>query len=132
MNLGTIAIIGSILAGLLSIPATGAAITGDIAAAGAKLTGMSNDSIQETPKTVSSEISSDSMSKTVETAFGTVEFHSTSERFSASLSTPRKDINLVREAGLENRSFTSESVELSVENTPAAVESVCQTPGGTL
>ncbi|MCJ7478901.1 MAG: lamin tail domain-containing protein [Candidatus Nanohaloarchaeota archaeon QJJ-7] len=132
MNIGTIAVIGSILAGLISIPAAGVSITGDVAAAGAELTGMSNDSFQETPKTVSSEISSDSMSKTVETAFGTVTFNSEQDLFSAELESPRSLLEINREPGSEVRNFTGESVSLTVENTPSTVTETCETPEGTL
>lgn len=132
MNIGSIAIIGSILAGLLSIPATGAAVTGDITAAGATITGMSNDSFQDTPRTVTQEISPDAMTKTIETAFGTVSIRSTSDRFSADLETPQNDVSVEREPGRKHMTFTGEGVDLTVERTPDTVTETCATPDGTL
>ncbi|MDY6765980.1 MAG: lamin tail domain-containing protein [Candidatus Nanohaloarchaea archaeon] len=132
MNIGTVAIIGSILAGLLSIPATGTSITGDITAAGATVSGMSNTSFQDTPRTVTEEISPDAMTKTVETAFGTVRLHATAESFSADLETPRSHVTVQREAGEETVDFTGRTVALTIDRSPDSTSSTCETPQGTL
>jgi hypothetical protein len=131
MNIGTVAIIGSVLAGFLSVPAVGG-ITGDVAAAGSTLTGMSNDSFQETPRTVSEQISSDEMTKTVETAFGTISFHATSAAFTADLETPRHQISVERQSDGKTMSLTGETVDLVVSRSPQTVETTCSTPDGTV
>lgn len=132
MNIGTIAVIGSILAGLVSLPAVSASVTGDVTAAGARVSGMSEQEFQETPRTVSEEVAPGSMRKTVETAFGRVTFNSTPERFSTALETPRHSLHVVREPGSEVVEFTTDRVEFDIHETPEQVEEVCRTPRGTL
>ncbi|MFB6294998.1 MAG: hypothetical protein ABEI97_04515 [Candidatus Nanohaloarchaea archaeon] len=116
MNIGTLAIIGSLLAGLLSVPATGATITGDIAAAGATLTGTTNTSFQDTPRTVTQQTSPDEMVRTIETAFGTVTIRSTGDTFSADLETPQHDVSVEQEPGKRVMSLTGDGVALDVDH----------------
>lgn len=132
MNIGTFAILGSLLAGLLSVPATGAAITGDITAAGAKLSGTSNTSFQDTPRTVTQETSPDEMVRTIETAYGTVTIRSMGDTFSADLETPQHDVSVEQEPGTRHMTFTGDGVDLAVERTPDHVTETCTTPDGTL
>lgn len=130
MNVGTIAVIGSILAGLVSLPAMSASITGDITAAGAELSGMSEQGFEETPRTVSETVTADSMQKTVETAFGRVTFASASDSFRAELESAQEALDVEREADVETVNFTTESAEIVVVETPERVEKVCTTPNG--
>lgn len=132
MNFGTIAVIGSILAGLVSLPAVSASITGDITSAGATLSGISEQEFEETPRTVVEQVSADSMEKIVETAFGRVTFRSTPENFTSELENPRYSLSVERESGVEELAFTTEGVEMDIRKTSEAVEERCNTPQGTL
>ncbi|MDY6770133.1 MAG: lamin tail domain-containing protein [Candidatus Nanohaloarchaea archaeon] len=132
MNIGTIAIIGSILTGLLSVPAAGAAVTGDITAAGATLTGISNTSFNRTPRTVTEQVSADTYTKTIETAFGTVTLEAAGDSFSADLDTPRHHVTLHRSPGERRMTFTDASLDLTVEASPEERAETCTTPAGTL
>lgn len=132
MNFGTIATIGSIIAGLIALPTAGLPITGDIAAAGAEVSGMAEDEFAETPRTVSQSVSDDVMEKTVKTAFGTVTFESTSETFYSHLETPRRQVSVERQPDKERMSFTGGETQLRIKETPATIESTCKTPNGVI
>lgn len=132
MNFGTIAVIGSILAGLVSLPAVSASITGDVTAAGAKVSGVSEQDFEEAPRTVYEKVTSDSLLKTVETAFGRITFNSTPERFSAILHNPRHSLRTERGPGIREVEFVTDGMEFDILETPGKVEEICRTPRGIL
>lgn len=132
VNIGTAAVMGSILAGLAVIPTVTGVITGDSVSAGAELTGMSEEAFQETPRTVSEQLDSESMSTTVETAFGTATFNTTPETFRAQLETPQHHLVVERTAGLRDIAFESRDADISIQESSESVETDCSTPQGSV
>lgn len=132
MNFGNFAILASILASLVAVPAASATITGDISAATAKLAGTSAEETELLPREVSETIGSDSLEKTVKTAFGTATFRAGSETFVSELESPESTVELSRSAGAEKQEYTSSGVNLEIEESASSRQSRCETPEGVL
>ncbi|MDY6771569.1 MAG: lamin tail domain-containing protein [Candidatus Nanohaloarchaea archaeon] len=132
VSLGNYAMLASIVASLVTIPAASATVTGDAPAVGATLVGSSEGEAAQLPKTVSTHRDADSMSATVETSLGAATFESSSNEFTAELEHPNYRVETTKSPDGSVRTYTSSSVEYTVDTTSTTIETRCRTPYGTM
>lgn len=131
MNIANSAMLASIIASLVTLPAASASATGDLEAAGAQLVGASEEEFSQIPQTVSEHIGPDSMETTIETSLGTARFESSGDTFVSTLESPDHRIRKEQGPGETVSELEGSSVTYTVTETPAARTSECETPRGT-
>jgi hypothetical protein len=132
MNIGNFAMLASIVASLVTVPAASATITGDVSAAGAKIVGTGEGSFADMPRTVSEVLDADSMTKRVETAFGTAEFRAESGEFIAELETPQYSVKTAKRPESITQTYSNAGTRLKIDRRAGKIESRCETPNGVL
>lgn len=131
MNLANTAMLASIIASLVTLPAASASATGDFEAVGAQLVGASEEEFSQTPQTVTEHIGPDRMEKVVETALGTARFESSDDSFVSTLESPERRIVKEQEPGKTVSELESSGVTYTVTETASSVSRTCETPRGT-
>jgi hypothetical protein len=131
MNIANSAMLASIIASLVTLPAASASATGDLEAAGAQLVGTSEEEFSQIPQTVSEHIGPDSMETTIETSLGTARFESSGDTFISTLESPEHRIRKETEPGETVSELEGSTVTYTVIETPSTRTTECETPRGT-
>jgi hypothetical protein len=132
MNFGNVAVLASVIASLVAVPAASATITGDISAATATITDTKEEATEQMPRKISETLDDESFTKTVETAFGTATFTSQAGEFTSELETPEGRITTVKGSDEKVQRYVSSSTELEIVSSSQQVTSTCETPNGVL
>ncbi|MCJ7450359.1 MAG: hypothetical protein MUP58_01320 [Candidatus Nanohaloarchaeota archaeon QJJ-9] len=132
MNFGNVAMLASIVASMVSVPAASATITGDFTEATSSFLGEAKEEVEEFPRTVQEDLTSDSMTKKVETAFGTAKFESRSEEFVSRLETPQYSVKAVESPDSERQVYKSSEASIEIEETFEESVEICETSNGEL
>ena len=136
MNLTNVALISSIIAGMLAIPVGSQQVSGDFSndlyTAGTEMVGGPSNNTSKIPKTITEEKAPDEYSMSLETAFGKVESEITPSGVVQTLEQPDKVITIEKDS--ESTVWILESGECSLEITKEVDKEVseCETSRGTL
>lgn len=131
MNLAAILIIGSVIAGLVSIPFMSSNLD-DLKPTGKALLGMNDTGVDKIPAKSSKTFTSEKFEKTFETAFGKVKFTVSSNEFIQELNRPDRTVVYTETPEMTKWEMMTREYNIEVVQTSEKIIETCTTPDGKL
>ena len=130
MPLGDIAVIISIIAGLVSIPFLVSGPLSDSIPTGKLVLNMDDSEVESTPSKMTKIFSSDKFEKTYETAFGKFKMTISGGEVNQELSKSGKVTIVNQNTETTTWKITTQQYQFEVIRTPDSVTQICTTPDG--
>jgi len=129
MNLAAILIIGSVIAGLVSIPFMSSNLE-DLKPTGKALLSLNETEVDKIPTKSSKLFTSEKFERTFETAFGKVEFTASSDEFVQQLNKPDRTVICTQTPETTKWELITKEYKIEVIQTSEKITEKCTTPDG--
>lgn len=131
MNLAAILIIGSVIAGLVSIPFLSSNLD-DLKPTGKALLSLNETEVDKIPTKSSKIFTSEKFERIFETAFGKVIFKASSDEFIQQLNKPDRTVICTQTSEMTKWELITKEYKIEVVQTSEKITEICTTPDGVI